>query len=304
MALYSDYSPLSLPMTNAFLTIKQAAKLTSKSEVTIRRLIKRLLKHRTAQTDQMITMTNRHGSSVYTIQRKFLIEHVNLPDEIKQQLLNATDQTPMQVVIANDNDQALNNQTPGHTMPSTSGLNIASTASDYSVEDSTTQANSHTPAQPNQQSLDSESEQRNKASHSDQSPTQTNGHFSEDGFALLSKTVDRLSTQLDKKDDQIAEKDKQLARLDTQLNDEKDQVKKLTQIIEQGNLLVHSAQQRIPLPSDDITVDLVEASITKDEEVDFTEFEPDPIPVEDESVSPEKRGVVSRLLSRFSRSDS
>ena len=262
-------------MTNTFLTIKQAAKLTRKSEVTIRRLIKRLLKNRTATTDKMITMTNRHGSSVYKINRTFLIEHVNLPDEIRSQLLSATTQVHGQTDSTNTADNAVDSQTPIPTTPMTSGLDSSSEQADYSNRAIPSQPNTQPISQPNhpEQAHGHASPNDNpKPIHPDQSPTQVTGHFSADGLNLLTKTIDHLSTQLEKKDVQIAEKDKQLESLDRHLNDEKDQVKKLTQIIEQGNLLVHSAQQRIPLPDEDKMGELVESAIVADEIVEQPEF--------------------------------
>ena len=298
-------------MKSAFLTIKQAAKLTGKSEVTIRRLIKRLLKNRTAQTDQMINLTNRHGSSVYKIERRFLIEHVNLPDDRKQELLSATSQSPTQKSNQMAGDQALNTQTQNAATQTPSGLDSTSEQADYSNVDSPIQMNnqpdSHTDqtlGQPIQSSPSKDTAANETDTHPDQSPTQTTGHFSEDGFQLLKTTLDHLTTQLDKKDDQIAAKDTQLSKLDKQLSIERERNEKLTQIIEQGNLLVHSAQQRIPVPSETPKGELVESTIDTDEVVDATTIEP----TDDDDTEPadtlEKWGVISRLFSRLGRSDS
>ena len=311
MALCSDYSPSSLPMSNTFLTIKQAAKLTGKSEVTIRRLIKRLLRNRTATTDKMITMTNRHGSSVYKINQTFLIEHVNLPDEIRSQLLSATTQEPDQMDSQIAHDNPVDTQTATPTTPVTSGLDSSSAQADYSNAAAPSQPNTQTTIQPDQHNSpapssndDLSNDQTDTPNHLDQSPTQVTGHFSADGLNLLTKTIDRLSKQLDAKDDQIKEKDKQLARLDTQLIDEKVQVKKLTQIIEQGNLLVHSAQQRIPLPAEEATGELVESSVAAEEVIELPEFEIEPAATETDSDQPEQgRGVFSKLFG-FGRSNS
>ena len=299
-------------MPNNSLTIKQAAKLTGKSEVTIRRLIKRLLKNRTATTDKMITMTNRHGSSVYKINQTYLIEHVNLPDEIRAQLLSATTQEPDQTDSPIAHGNPVDSQTANPTTPVTSGSDSSSAKADDSNATVPNQPITQTTSQPDQP--DSHSPTDNDAlsnSHTntpiqlDQSPNQVSGHFSADGLQLLTKTIDRLSTQLDAKDDQIKEKDKQLARLDTQLIDEKDQVKKLTQIIEQGNLLVHSAQQRIPLPSEDKTGEFVESEIGTEEVIELPELEIEPAATESDSDQPEQsRGVFSKLFGKFGRSNS
>ena len=238
VALCSDYSPLSLPMTNDFLTIKQAAKLTGKSEVTIRRLIKRLLKNRTAQTDQMINLTNRHGSSVYKIERRFLIEHVNLTEDRKQELLSATSQSPTQTNSQIDDDQGLNNQTPSPTDQTTSGSDTTSEQSAYSSGPLSTQATNQSPIQTTQVDPTNDDRAARRDDQPGHSPTQTIGHFSEEGLQLLKTTLDQLTRQLDKKDDQIAAKDDQLSKLDKQLSVERERNEKLTQIIEQGNVLV------------------------------------------------------------------
>ena len=292
-----------MPMTNTFLTIKQAAKLTGKSEVTIRRLIKRLLKNRTATTDKMITMTNRHGSSVYKINRTFLIEHANLPDEIRDQLLSATTQVPGQTDAPNYSGHAVHSQ----TTPVTSGLDSSSEQVDYPIDAMPSRPCAQPTSQPNR------SEQANgnplsndrptKPIHPNQSPTQVAGHFSGDGLNLLKKTIDHLSTQLEKKDVQIAEKDKQLKSLDKHLIDEKDQVKKLTQIIQQGNLLVHSAQQRIPLPDEDKMGELIESAIVADEITEQPKFESETEALESDLEQSEKRGVFSKILGQFGRSN-
>ena len=135
-------------MTNDFLTIKQAAKLVGKSEVTIRRLIKRLLKNRTATTDKMITMTNRHGSSVYKINRTFLIEHVNLPDDFKAQLLIATTQPPDQTDISNKNDNAVDSHAARLTTLENGVLDVSSEQADYSNNTTPDHPNTHTSSQP------------------------------------------------------------------------------------------------------------------------------------------------------------
>ena len=294
-------------MPDAFLTIKQAAKLTGKSEVTVRRLIKRLLKNRTATTDKMITMTNRHGSSVYTINQTFLIEHANLSDEIKAQLLSASTQTPGQSNSQNEGDNAVASKTTNPTTPVSSGLDNASEQADYSTGPLNSQANTQPTSQPTHTepsiSSGSSNDNTSKPTQPVQPPNHVSGHFSENGLALLTKTIDRLSTQLDKKDNQIAEKDKQLTRLDTQLNDEKDQVKKLTQIIQQGNLLVHSAQQRIPIPVDENPEELIESSIVAEQSTEMPDDEVEPAPTTDGPDRPKKRGVFSTLFSQFGRSD-
>ncbi len=288
-------------MTNDFLTIKQAAKLTGKSEVTIRRLIKRLLKNRTAQTDQMINLTNRHGSSVYRIERRFLIEHVNLPEDRKQELLSATSHSSTQTNSQNVDDHGLSNQTPSPTDQTTSGSDRKSEQSAYSSNPLHSQPTNQSPSQTTQADPTSADRAERGDSQPDHSPTQTTGHFSEEGLQLLKTTLDQLTRQLDKKDDQIAAKDDQLSKLDKQLSVERERNEKLTQIIEQGNVLVHSAQQRIPLPDEDSKGELIESSIEANDIADA------PVAnaiVEDDSEPAENRGVISRLFSRFGRSDS
>ncbi|MEL7499564.1 MAG: hypothetical protein AAFN77_18315 [Planctomycetota bacterium] len=253
----------------------------------------------------MINLTNRHGTSVYEIQQTFLIEHVNLSDEIKQQLLSANDQPPTQMDTPNDNDQALNTQTPSQNTQATGGLDSTSDQARYSNETVTTHSPGHLPtqptSQPDQTATDNTSDQERGDSHPDHSPSQTTGHFSAEGFRLLEKTLDQLSRQLDRKDDQITEKDVQLSKLDKQLSVERERNEKLTQIVEQGNVLVHSAQQRIPLPPKDTKGDSIESTIQPAEVIEDSDTEP----ASDEPTEPaENRGVISKLFSRFGRSDS
>ena len=62
---------------NEFITIKEAGKLTGKSEVTIRRLIKRALKSEYAEADQLITQKRTPSGFIYTMDTAFL-EHEGL----------------------------------------------------------------------------------------------------------------------------------------------------------------------------------------------------------------------------------
>jgi hypothetical protein len=291
-------------MKNDFLTIKQAAKLTGKSEVTIRRLIKRLLKNRTAQTDQMINLANRHGSSVYKIQRAFLIEHTNLSDETKQQLLSETSQSPIQTTTQNSSDEALSNPTPSQTTQTTSELNSTRDQAEYANEGSTTQVSSQPPSQRSRSSHSKRSEDGKGDSHPDHLHSHSTGHFSQDGFQLLQKTLDHLTTQIERKDDQIEKKDAHIERLDELLSKEQTQVENLTQLINQGNVLVHSAQQRIPMPGEEGIVDSIEPVVVEGGSMEIEEVQETPAD-DAEPESPNRDGgFMSRLFSGFTRSDS
>jgi hypothetical protein len=76
-----------------WLTIEEAKQLTSKSDTTIRRLIKRLVQNDNAMTRQKITQQpQKHGGSFnYLIDKAYLLEKIGLSEGI-----STTTQPPMQ----------------------------------------------------------------------------------------------------------------------------------------------------------------------------------------------------------------
>jgi len=60
-------------MSDNFITIRQATELTGKADITIRRLIKHLIKQDNPETMQMIRRKHAGKNSVYKINKDFLL---------------------------------------------------------------------------------------------------------------------------------------------------------------------------------------------------------------------------------------
>lgn len=75
-----------------FVTVSQAVQLTSKPEVTIRRLIKRLSID--SQTQQFVTVTNsQNPKSIYSIDRDFLLQFYNIGQNNTDSHMTVSDQS-------------------------------------------------------------------------------------------------------------------------------------------------------------------------------------------------------------------
>ena len=232
-------------MDSTFLTISEAAAFIDKSDVTIRRLIKCLLKNRTSETDRCIVQKNENGKRLYRIENRFLVQHANLKAATRDRLIRQIDQMNNQTV----NDQAVNTQTSD--LPNQPDSQV-----DSRIEELNSPANQST-NQVNNPTIQNRSQSKDDYSNdkaNDQTAVQTGGdlptQIHENGSGLLKEALDELRSQLNKKDEQIAEKDKQIAAKDSTIDGLNDSVQKLTDSINQGNFLVASAQQRIPLPAD------------------------------------------------------
>ncbi len=294
-------------MESAFLTIKEAAQFIDKAEVTIRRLLKRLLKNRTSETDRCIVESTEQGKRLYRIEPRFLVTHANLNKGTRQRLLDQLDQ----MTIHLHDDQGLLNQksSPSPQTPS-------------QMESTTDHLNSHSTSLPNQmntivdqvptQTTGDYASDPPAAQGTDQPDNQLRSQTESDGSKLLNDVVDELRNQMTIKDEQIKEKDKQIERKDTQL-EKRDgtidvlnaTIQKLTDGIQQGNFLVASAQERIPLPNDS-----KRETITPQHEIVETESDS----LQESTVEPEnelddkakpggKRGFLGRLADKISFSN-
>lgn len=70
-------------MSDDFITIKEATKITDKSDITIRRLIKHLLKQNDPQINQMIRQEKTKGGFIYKIRKDFLLEKLKIDETLK-----------------------------------------------------------------------------------------------------------------------------------------------------------------------------------------------------------------------------
>lgn len=171
----------------SFITIKEATLLTGKSEITIRRLIRHVLKHDYADAGQMIRQEKTSSGFVYTIDKDLLAQkHLLLP-------------TPPTT------------QTPGHEHPLTSPVSTPGPSSAYVDGQPADQAEVHqateTPAQPEDQG-------------SGRSPSHLRTHNPSSAYAgdqplfkALATTIDVLKDQLTAKDHQLGVKDEQISAL-------------------------------------------------------------------------------------------
>ena len=73
---------------NDFLTIKQAAELTNKSTITIRRLIKLLLTQNNPEVIHLIKQTQGRGGFIYKVKQDLIRQKYNLPTQKDKQKEN------------------------------------------------------------------------------------------------------------------------------------------------------------------------------------------------------------------------
>jgi hypothetical protein len=285
-------------MESAFLTIKEAAQFIGKAEVTIRRLLKRLLKNRTSETDRCIVEATEHGKRLYRIEARFLVSHANLNEGTRQRLLDQLDQTITQL----SNEQAVRSQE-----------NSKMDQTPIQLKSTSEHLNSQTDRTPNQMNkkVDQMTKQIESEYASDQSDEQGTGQSDDQlrsqqsgiGSALLKEAMDELRNQLNVKDEEIKEKNKQLAKKDKTIDDLGASVDKLTTAIEQGNFLVASAQQRIPLPDDSKRETIGSQSEIVETKSDRTDSQAEPKSEEGSQAKPAKRGFIGRIADKISFSN-
>jgi len=75
-----------------YLTIKEASNLTGKSEITIRRLIKRLQKQGDQRTNHLIRQESSPSGSTYKIEKNLLLEELSLTSLLSNQKKEKTSQ--------------------------------------------------------------------------------------------------------------------------------------------------------------------------------------------------------------------
>lgn len=71
-------------MSDDFITIREAVKLTDKSDITIRRLIKHLLKQNNPEATQMIKQEQVGGGFIYKINKDFLLKELKISEPTKE----------------------------------------------------------------------------------------------------------------------------------------------------------------------------------------------------------------------------
>lgn len=71
-------------MENDFITIREAIKLTGKADITIRRLIKQLIKQNDPEATQMIKQEQAGGSFIYKISKDYLLKELKMSEPLKE----------------------------------------------------------------------------------------------------------------------------------------------------------------------------------------------------------------------------
>jgi hypothetical protein len=71
-------------MDKDFITIREATKLTGKADITIRRLIKQLIKQNNPEATQMIRRERAGGGFVYKINRNCLLKELKISEPTKE----------------------------------------------------------------------------------------------------------------------------------------------------------------------------------------------------------------------------
>jgi len=167
--------PLPHPPMKSFITIKEACLLTGKSEITIRRLIRHLLKHDQANAGPMIRHEKTPSGFVYTIDKELLAQ---------KHLLLAT-QPPT--------------QTLGHDQALAYADDTASEKSDQAEPPSSPEFQQQPPGQ----SPSQPTRQNPPSAYAGDQPL----------VKALVDTIDVLKDQLGAKDHQLAVKDEQISAL-------------------------------------------------------------------------------------------
>ena len=100
-----------------FVTIKEAARLAGKSEITIRRLIKRLLKINSSRADQLIRQEQTRAGFIYALDRELLVQEGLLTSQEHTQ----TDQVSSQTEQSDYADDKAGQEQPAETQEQGTG---------------------------------------------------------------------------------------------------------------------------------------------------------------------------------------
>ncbi len=71
-------------MNKDFITIRQATELTGKADITIRRLIRRLIKQNNPETMQMIRQKQAGKNFIYKINRDLLFKELKMNEPVQE----------------------------------------------------------------------------------------------------------------------------------------------------------------------------------------------------------------------------
>ena len=71
-------------MSDDFITIREATKLTDKPDITIRRLIRHLLKQNNPEATQMIKQEHTGGGFIYKINKDCLLKELKISEPVKE----------------------------------------------------------------------------------------------------------------------------------------------------------------------------------------------------------------------------
>ena len=71
-------------MSNNFITIRQATELTGKADITIRRLIRRLIKQNNPETMQMIRQKQAGKNFIYKINKDLLFKELKMSEPVQE----------------------------------------------------------------------------------------------------------------------------------------------------------------------------------------------------------------------------
>ena len=71
-------------MSDDFITIREATRLTGKADITIRRLIKRLIRQNNPETTQMIKQEQVGEGFIYKISKDYLLKELEISEPVKE----------------------------------------------------------------------------------------------------------------------------------------------------------------------------------------------------------------------------
>ena len=81
-------------MNDDFITIREATKLTDKPDITIRRLIRHLLKQNNPEATQMIKQEQAGGGFIYKISKDYLLKELKISEPVKEPELKEKKESP------------------------------------------------------------------------------------------------------------------------------------------------------------------------------------------------------------------
>jgi len=81
-------------MSDDFITIREATKLTDKPDITIRRLIRHLLKQNNPEATQMIKQEQAGGGFIYKISKDYLLKELKISEPVKEPELKEKKEIP------------------------------------------------------------------------------------------------------------------------------------------------------------------------------------------------------------------